>query len=294
MVTLTSNAVTDIFRGGSLSDNLKPFLQVVNIRQLANTRGPKGENSYHMPCMFIDPMTRLIENSSVKLNSIIKLTKYHLKETDQEPKTRFLLISECEISEDGVSRIGKSQDITNAGYYFEHAGNPYSPKISSSPVATKSSTTLIADTFLPISELNMYEPNWKLRAKVISKTSIKKWDNARSSGRLFSIVILDSAGYDIKCTFFQEAVSTFHDSILVGNTYTFTRGKVKVAEKMYNKCKSVFEITFDSSSVITPDESGPKIIDHFDFVKISDLEQSLDGHYYDVIGVVKDVGNSEK
>jgi replication factor A1 len=105
--------------------------------------------------------------------------------------------------------------------------------------------------------------------------------------------LLDSSGVDVRCTFFKEGVDKFYNFLEVGRVYTFSGGRLKVANMQYNNCKSQFEITFDQNSEIHLDETGPAddIRDSYEFVKIDRLKVVDPNTMVDVLAVVKHVGD---
>eukprot|EP00584_Thalassiosira_punctigera_P000883 CAMPEP_0172535332 /NCGR_PEP_ID=MMETSP1067-20121228/7393_1 /TAXON_ID=265564 ORGANISM="Thalassiosira punctigera, Strain Tpunct2005C2" /NCGR_SAMPLE_ID=MMETSP1067 /ASSEMBLY_ACC=CAM_ASM_000444 /LENGTH=642 /DNA_ID=CAMNT_0013320263 /DNA_START=160 /DNA_END=2088 /DNA_ORIENTATION=- len=160
--------------------------------------------------------------------------------------------------------------------------------VSSAPIVRTSAT---GQQITPIAGLNMYSNRWVIRAKVSSKSSVRNWSNARGEGSLFSAELLDSSGTDVKCTFFKEAVDKWYSFLEEGQVYTFSGGRLKVANMQYNTCKSQFEITFDQNSEIHLDEQGgPEIRESYDFVKIASLESVEPNAYVDILAVVKHVG----
>jgi replication factor A1 len=46
---------------------------------------------------------------------------------------------------------------------------------------------------------------WTIKARITSKSDIRRWSNAKGEGTLFSIDLLDSDGGEIRATFFKEA-----------------------------------------------------------------------------------------
>ena len=96
----------------------------------------------------------------------------------------------------------------------------------------------------------------------------------------------------MRCTFFKEAVDKFHHFLEEGRVYTFSGGKLKVANMQYNTCKSQFEITFDQNSEIQLDTSGDDIRDSYSFVKIAALENVEPQGFVDILAVVKHVGET--
>ena len=153
-------------------------------------------------------------------------------------------------------------------------------------------TTSSGQNIIPIAQLNLYMNRWAIRARVTSKTDIKHWSNARGEGSLFSVELLDSSGTDIRATFFKEGVDKFYNMIETDKVYTFSGGRLKVANMQYNTCKSQCEINFDQNSEIHLDnDTGDNQQQLYDFVKIADLESIEPNSYVDVIGVVKVVGD---
>jgi replication factor A1 len=171
------------------------------------------------------------------------------------------------------------------------AANPYGGSRSmgggSAPIARISG----ASNVTPIAQLNLYMSRWTIRARCTSKSDVKHWSNARGEGSLFSIEMLDSSGTDIRATFFKEAVDKFYSMLEVDRVYTFSGGKLKVANMQYNTCKSQCEITFDQNAEIhLENDTGDIQQQIFEFVRIADLESVEPNKYVDVIGVVKSVG----
>ncbi|KAL7536539.1 hypothetical protein ACHAXR_007220, partial [Thalassiosira sp. AJA248-18] len=158
---------------------------------------------------------------------------------------------------------------------------------SSNPVVRTSPS---GQPFTPISGLNMYSNRWVIRAKVTSKGDVRTWSNAKGEGQLFSAELLDSSGTDVRCTFFKEAVDKFYNFLEEGRVYTFSGGRLKVANMQYNTCKSQFEITFDQNSEIhLEQDKGSDIQANYEFVKIAQLENQEPQGYVDILGVVKHV-----
>jgi replication factor A1 len=168
--------------------------------------------------------------------------------------------------------------------------NPYGSRGGGSAPIVR--TTPGGSQFTPIASLNMYQSRWTIRARVTTKSDVRTWSNARGEGSLFSIELLDSSGVDVKATFFKEAVDKFYTMIEEGKVYTFSGGRMKVANMQYNTCKSNFEITFDQNAEIHLDNDAGDIRRHnYDFVpNIAHLEQVEPNKTVDVLAIVKSVG----
>ena len=92
--------------------------------------------------------------------------------------------------------------------------------------------------FTPIKALNSFVPDWKLKAKVARKGEKKSWSNARGTGYLMSVDLIDSNGDQIQGTFFKEAVDKFDQLIEEGGVYMFSNGCVKMANKKFTAIKN--------------------------------------------------------
>eukprot|EP00984_Skeletonema_dohrnii_P010594 scaffold4130_cov112-Skeletonema_dohrnii-CCMP3373.AAC.6 len=241
---------------------------------------------------------------------------------------KIVIVLRCELVQNPGSRLGNPVDITKAGNVgsaqaqpsggvgggaqpmygkVESAGNPYggggsnpygsrgnsggmgmSGQGSSNPVIR---TNASSQSFTPISGLNMYSNRWTIRAKITNKSEIRTWSNAKGEGSLFSVVVLDSSGTDVKCTFFKEAVDKFYNLLEEGRVYTFSGGRLKVANMQYNTCKSQFEITFDQNSEIHLQDDAEDIQESYDFVKIAALSEMEPSGFVDILAVVKHVAD---
>jgi replication factor A1 len=161
------------------------------------------------------------------------------------------------------------------------------PAPSSSYAVSRSSTTTNSNV-TPIGNLTMYNNRFTIQAKIVAKSDIRTWSNANGEGSLFSIDLLDNTG-DIRATFFKEAVDMFYAQLQVGQTYTFTGGRVKVANAKYNPCSSPLEITFDTKTEMHQVANDHSIQQSYQFVKIADLANHEANAQVDLLAVVKSV-----
>lgn len=71
---------------------------------------------------------------------------------------------------------------------------------------------------------------WTIKARITSKSDIRRWSNAKGEGTLFSIDLLDSDGGEIRATFFKEACDKFFPVLEEGKV----RGLVPVCTETPN------------------------------------------------------------
>jgi replication factor A1 len=57
---------------------------------------------------------------------------------------------------------------------------------------------------------------WVIKARITSKSEIRSWNNAKGSGQLFSIDLLDATGGEIRGTFFKDACDKFFPMLQEG------------------------------------------------------------------------------
>ncbi|CAB9518541.1 Replication protein A 70 kDa DNA-binding subunit [Seminavis robusta] len=193
----------------------------------------------------------------------------------------------------GSQGLYGSNKPRNSNNNQSNNSNPYGGggrRASAAPIAR----TPGGSAFTPISNLNMYQSRWTIRARITAKSDIKTWSNARGDGSLFSIDLLDASGVDVRATFFKEAVEKFYHSLQEGSVYSFSGGRIKVANMQYNTCKSNFEITFDQNSEIHPQHDATDIQHNvYEFVpSIAEIEHVPANKTIDVLAIVKEIGEA--
>lgn len=182
----------------------------------------------------------------------------------------------------------------NAPYGGQQANAPYGQTsyggmANTRPVVRDDS---VSQAVVPISSINPYSNKWTIKARVTSKSAMKTWSNAKGEGTLFSIDLLDSAGTEIRATFFKDACQKFFPEIEEGRVYTFSSGSLKVvANSNYSRIKNPYELTFDVKSDIRPSMDEGIRAQTYEFSKIGALQSLESGAIVDVIGIVKSVGD---
>ncbi|KAK2975966.1 hypothetical protein RJ640_012997 [Escallonia rubra] len=147
---------------------------------------------------------------------------------------------------------------------------------------------------IPIAALNPYQGRWAIKARVTAKGDLRRYNNARGDGKVFSFDLLDSDGGEIRVTCFNAVVDRFYDTIEVGKVYVISKGNLKPAQKNFNHLKNEWEIFLETTSTVDlcPDEDPSIPRQHFNFRPISEIESAENNSILDVIGIVISVNPS--
>ena len=67
---------------------------------------------------------------------------------------------------------------------------------------------------MPFSTLTMMTDAWRIKGRVLKKSDMRTWKNAKGTGTVFSIDLLDYQGNEIGASFFND--NRFYDMLEVG------------------------------------------------------------------------------
>ncbi|KAJ3149871.1 Replication factor A protein 1 [Geranomyces michiganensis] len=143
----------------------------------------------------------------------------------------------------------------------------------------------------PIKSLSPYQNKWTIKARMVSKSDVRTWDNARGQGRLFSCTFVDESG-EIRATGFNDAVNTHYDVLKEGKVYYVSKAPIKIAKKQFSNVQNEYEMTLEPQTSITecPDTKDVPGV-RYNFIPLDKLSEIEPNTVIDVIGVVKDVGS---
>ncbi|GLU10124.1 hypothetical protein SLE2022_269450 [Rubroshorea leprosula] len=323
-VNLTRNAIAAI-NGGDV--NSKPLVQVMDIKLIGSNqqryRLLLSDSESTQQAMLATQLNDRVRTGQVKKGSVVQLIDY-ICSTVQNRRIIVVLnmqtiIPECEMignpkmltdSDSATlrtlpnSKLEQSVRVSNNNSSVQVPVNnqqsfqptiqpPYQPPPNykrHGPIMKNEAPARI----IPIAALNPYQGRWAIKARVTSKGDLRRYNNARGDGKVFSFDLLDSDGGEIRVTCFNAVVDRFYDVIEVGKVYLISKGSLKPAQKNFNHLKNEWEIFLESNSTVElcPDEDGSIPRQQFSFRPISEIENVENNTILDVIGIVITVNPS--
>ncbi|OVA11806.1 OB-fold nucleic acid binding domain [Macleaya cordata] len=323
-VNLTSNAIAAV-NGGDV--NMKPLVQVLDIKLIGTSqeryRLLLSDSVATQHAMLATQLNDRVKNGQVRKGSVVQLIDYICSPVQNRRIIVVLnmetIIPDCEII--GNPSLLKDSDLTSqkasSDNKFEHpamiSNNVSAPLDSRSkmqsfrptvqppyqpPPNFKNHGAIVKNEaparIIPIAALNPYQGRWAIKARVTAKGDLRRYNNARGDGKVFSFDLLDSDGGEIRVTCFNAVVDRFYDSVEVGKVYMVSKGSLKPARKNFNHLKNEWEIFLEATSTIErcEDEDSSIPQQQFSFTPISEIENVANNSILDVIGIVTSVNPS--
>eukprot|EP00466_Bigelowiella_natans_P016781 jgi/Bigna1/89146/estExt_fgenesh1_pg.C_440092 len=287
--TLSDGAVDRI--NASKCEGLKAILQVLSVKEVSNgVRVVISDGKKYMPA-FLDPKLK-VDELGLKSNCVIETEDVIAKETQNRV---YAILSKVELLDSEVEeRIGSPKPAEKDGSGKAEYTTP-SPASNKSTSRTENQGVQVNDVkrnlyHQPIATLNPYgSSNWTIKARVTMKGKLNSWMKNGRSGKVFNVHLLDAHGVEIRATFYNEAADKFFPVLEKGKIYTFSQGRLKLANKMYSTLSNNYEIVFNESSQIAPaDDDGSEKIGQatHNYKKIVDIQNCAIRAVVNVIGVV--------
>jgi replication factor A1 len=158
------------------------------------------------------------------------------------------------------------------------------------PVHQSNPATSSHPHLYPIESLSPYAHKWTIRARCTQKSEMKEWHNAKGTGKLFSVNLLDDTG-EIRATAFTEVADKLYDVFQEGVVYYISAPcRVTLAKKQFSNLPNDYELQFERDTEVEKAEdqdNKPQI--RFNFTKIGDLNSVEKDATIDTVGVLKEV-----
>lgn len=307
---LSEGSLEVIMRGGNY-DN--PLMQVLGSKKIqgsgANERFrllvSDGKHSHSFAMLGTQLNDKLI-TGELSDYSVIKIDKYitSVLKTVGNKEKRVMIILELTIVEPGSAvgkKIGNPQTLSEDSLSsaappppvkLEPTKSPaptiYTPKPMDNMGANLDSSILSSQMTHPIASLSPYQNKWVIKARVMNKSAIRTWSNAKGEGKLFSMDLCDDSS-EIRATAFKNECDKFYDMIQIDKVYYISRCQLKTANKQFNTLKNDYEMTFTANTIVAEcmDDVSSMPTVKYDFVPITDIADKPANTLLDVIGVCK-------
>lgn len=144
-----------------------------------------------------------------------------------------------------------------------------------------------ADQFFPISEISPYQTKWTIKARVTSKGPVRTFTKGPNGGKVFSVDLLDAYGGEIRATFFNQAADKFMDVLKPGACFTFSKGRVRIADRRYSALNHRYEVLFEADANIEPaaDEGSIEAL-KFNITSLREIQSKTLPCGVDLCGVI--------
>ncbi|CAB3221836.1 unnamed protein product [Arctia plantaginis] len=311
---LSEGSLQVIMNGGVYD---KPVMQVLGSKKIqgsgANERFrllvSDGKHSHSFAMLATQLNDKLIsgELSDYSVVQIDRFVTSVLKNTGKGEK-RVMIILDLTIVAPGSEvgkKLGNPQTWTEESAAASTTSTPAptprpvaatpKPQMAATAPANLDSSLLSSQMTHPIASLSPYQNKWVIKARVMNKSSIRTWNNARGEGKLFSMDLCDESG-EIRATAFKNECDKFYDLIQIDKVYFISRCQLKTANKQYTSLKNDYEMTFTANTVVAEciDDPGSVPSVKYDFIAINDITSKTPDSLLDVVGVCKSASDVQE
>ncbi|KIY50750.1 replication factor-a protein [Fistulina hepatica ATCC 64428] len=239
---------------------------------------------------FIDPEDE--SKGSLKKNTIIEIQRLGCNVVQNK---KLLILIGLGILEQANEKIGNPVSLSSKDAGASPAQGTASTSaaaITSAPVAVaappprQGSSRGSNSSLYLIEGLSPYQNNWKIKARVVQKSDIKTYSNARGEGKLFNVTLMDDSG-EIRGTAFNAVCDKLYDKLQEGKVFYISKARVNLAKKKWSNVNNDYELDLNNNTEVEEclETSGlPQI--KYNFVTFDKLQERQKDSTCDVIGVV--------
>ena len=192
---------------------------------------------------------------------------------------------------------GQPGMIQSDGFYGKPQAqqNQQQNQQRSIPSHTKPPSSSAHANIYPIEALSPYSHKWTIKARCTNVSDIKTWHNKNGEGKLFSVNLLDDSG-EIRATGFNEQCDVLYGLFQENSVYYISSPcRVQIAKKQFSNLNNDYELTFERDTQVEKAEEQdgvPQV--RFNFTGIADLQDVQKDTTVDVVGVLKEVGETSQ
>ncbi|XP_013165183.1 PREDICTED: replication protein A 70 kDa DNA-binding subunit [Papilio xuthus] len=308
---LSEGALEVIMNGGHYD---KPVMQILGNKKIqgsgANERFrllvSDGKHSLSF-AMLATQLNDKLKTGELSDYSVVQVDRFITSVIKPNAEKRVMILLEITILAPG-SEVGKK--LGNPQTWSEDSAQaPVPATMTPAPKANPRPPPAVKPTFNPqldssmlssqmthpIASLSPYQNKWVIKARVMNKSGIRTWSNARGEGKLFSMDLCDDSG-EIRATAFKNECDKFYDMIEVDKVYYISRCILKAANKQFTSLKNDYEMTFTADTVVSECMEDASTVPSvkFDFVPISEIANKSPDSLLDMIGVCKSAADVQE
>ncbi|EXJ61428.1 replication factor A1 [Cladophialophora psammophila CBS 110553] len=311
LARVDAGSLADIFedRPGRVEH---PVMQCVQIKPIATQQGGQerhrvifSDTKNYIQTMLAVHQNQLVEEKILRRGVLVQLMGYSANKVKAK---RILIVTDIKVLEEygEHEKLGdpkplelKAEEeekayptsITSNGFY---GVKQEQPKQSRPMAHTKPSSSAHANIY-PIEAISPYSNKWTIKARCTSKSDIKTWHNRNGEGKLFSVNLLDESG-EIRATGFNDQCDQLYDLFQEGSVYYISSPcRVTLAKKQFSNLANDYELHFEKDTTVEKAEEQdgvPQV--RYNFTTIADLQSVEKDTTIDIIGVLKDVGETSQ
>jgi replication factor A1 len=186
----------------------------------------------------------------------------------------------------------KPTAVTSNGFYGQQQQQQQSRSL---PSHNKPPSSSAHANIYPIEALSPYSHKWTIKARCTNKSDIKTWHNMKGEGKLFSVNLLDESG-EIRATGFNEQVDSLYELFQEGQVYYISSPcRVQIAKKQFSNLQNDYELAFERDTQVEKAEEATDVPQvKYNFTQISDLQSVEKDATIDLIGVLREVGETNQ
>lgn len=84
------------------------------------------------------------------------------------------------------------------------------------------------ENYMAIAMISMHSDKFRIKARISSKSALKKFKNAKGGeGEVFSVELIDINGDEIRGSFFNTTSMKFFNDLVEGKVYSFENGSIR-------------------------------------------------------------------
>jgi ssDNA-binding replication factor A large subunit len=123
---------------------------------------------------------------------------------------------------------------------------------------------------------------------VLKSTKIREYKNKQRVGKIFSVILIDDTGFEIKTSAFDETIESINKMLKEQSVYYATGGILKSKNKQCNPMTSDVEMIFNHCTTIeeAPVHNSIKKT-NFQYRRLSEIKNLKTGTYADFLGVAQ-------